>query len=185
MNSSNNNPQDTAGQASRRDFLLLTAGAMGAIGGCAAIVPFVSSMNPSADVLSQSSVDVDIEHIKPGDSITVMWRGKPVFIRRRTDEEVKSVRDISLKTLKDPQTDESRTKVPEWLVVVGICTHLGCIPTIRKSIDTKEDGWLCACHGSKYDASGRILSGPAPRNLDVPVYTFINNNKSIRIGESA
>lgn len=185
MDSTKDNPTNTVGHASRRDFLFLTAGAMGAIGGCAAIVPFVSSLNPAADVLSQSSVDVDIDHIKQGDSLTVMWRGKPVFIRRRTEEEVKTVREISLKTLKDPQTDQSRTKNPEWLVVIGICTHLGCIPTIRKSIDPMVDGWLCACHGSHYDVSGRIISGPAPRNLDVPVYTFIKDNKAIRIGESA
>lgn len=185
MDSTKNNPNDTVGQATRRDFLFLTAGTMSAIGGCAALVPFISSMNPSADVLSQSSVDVDIDHIKPGESVTVMWRGKPVFVRRRTPEEIKSVREIPLRNLKDPQTDEARTQTPEWLVVIGICTHLGCIPTVRKSMDPMNEGWLCACHGSQYDASGRILSGPAPRNLDIPVYTFIKDNKAIRIGAAA
>ena len=172
-------------KATRRDFLYLSAGAMGAVGTGAALVPFIQSMNPAADVLATSTVDVDLGNIKSGQSYTVMWRDKPVFIRRRTDEEVKGVRSIPLKDLKDPQTDEARTKNPEWLVVVGVCTHLGCIPNQRKSMDPGEDGWLCACHGSKYDSSGRILSGPAPTNLEVPAYKFINDNKTIRIGEDA
>ena len=185
MESIKDDPPNPVGQTTRRDFLFLTAGAMGTIGGCAALVPFIKSMNPSTDILLQSSIDVDIDHIKPGDFITQMWRGKPIFIRRRTENEIKSVREVSLKTLKDPQTDQARTKNPEWLVVIGICTHLGCIPTIRKSMDPGLEGWLCACHGSHYDISGRIITGPAPRNLDVPVYTFIKENKAIRIGESA
>lgn len=177
-------PSADVPQATRRDFLYLTAGAMGAVGTAGVLVPFIDSMNPAADVRALASVDVDISQIQPGEGTTTMWRGKPVFIRRRTEAEIQDVRHISLKSLKDPETDEARTQNPEWLVVIGICTHLGCIPTQRKSVKTQEDGWLCACHGSAYDVSGRVLSGPAPRNLEVPVYTFLNDAKTIRIGES-
>lgn len=161
----------------RRDFLMLTAGVAGGIGVCAATLPFIDSMNPSADVMALSSIDVDIKNIQPGNSITMMWRGKPIFIRRRTTEEVKIAEGASLKNLPDPQTDNERFgKNPEWLVVIGVCTHLGCVPGI------KPDGWLCSCHGSVYDTSGRIVSGPAPKNLEVPPYQLMNDNTVIRIG---
>lgn len=172
-------------QATRREFLYITAGAMGAIGAGAAALPFVRSMGPAKDVLAASTVDVDIAGIKQGDVMTTMWRGKPVFIKHRSDEEVKAVRDIPLTSLKDPETDQKRTKNPDWLVVVGVCTHLGCIPTQRKNVQISEEGWICSCHGSKYDDSGRIISGPAPKNLEVPEYKFMNDNKVIRIGEDA
>lgn len=173
-------------QATRRDFLYLTAGAMGIVGAGAGICPFIKSMNPSDDVLSLSTVDVDISNIQPGQTMTVMWRGKPVFVRHRTPEEIEAAKHAALKSLPDPQTDESRTKDPKWLVVVGICTHLGCIPTQRKGMSQEDaGGWLCACHGSRYDTSGRIVAGPAPHNLAVPTYKFLNDNKLLRIGDEA
>lgn len=172
-------------QATRRDFLYLTAGAMGAVGAGAAAIPFIKNMGPADDVLAASTVDVDLAHIKPGEIMTTLWRGKPIFIKNRTPEEVKDVRAIPLSSLKDPETDQARTKNPEWLVVVGICTHLGCIPTQRKNVKVADEGWVCSCHGSKYDDSGRIISGPAPKNLLVPQYKFIKDNKVIRIGEEA
>lgn len=172
-------------QATRRDFLCLTAGAMGAVGAGAAAIPFIKNMGPADDVLAASTVDVELAHIKPGESFTTLWRGKPIFIKRRTDAEIKEARSIPLTKLKDPETDQARVQKPEWLVVVGVCTHLGCIPTQRKNVKIQDDGWLCACHGSKYDGSGRILSGPAPKNLEIPHYKFIKDNKAIRIGEEA
>lgn len=167
----------------RRDFLKLTATSFGAVGVCAAVWPFISSMNPAADVMATASVEVDISKIEPGQGLTILWRGKPVFIKRRTPEEIKEAEQVPLKTLPDPQTDQERFgKNPEWLVVIGICTHLGCVPTERKNVKLSEEGWLCACHGSRYDLSGRIVSGPAPRNLDVPPYEILNNNTIIKIG---
>ncbi len=171
--------------SSRRDFLTLTACAVGVVGvGCAAL-PFINSMNPAADVLALASVDVDIKGLQAGQSKTIVWRGKPIFIRHRTEDEIKIANETSLKTLPDPQTDQERfSKDPKWLVVIGVCTHLGCIPNERKDMgpDHNQGGWLCACHGSKYDGSGRIVSGPAPRNLDIPPYQFINDGSAIRIG---
>lgn len=158
---------------------------MSAVGAGAAALPFLKNMGPADDVLAASTVDVEISNIKPGESFVALWRGKPVFIKRRSEAEIKEVRSIPLNDLKDPETDQARTKNPEWLVVVGVCTHLGCIPTQRKNVKLSEEGWLCACHGSKYDGSGRIISGPAPKNLDVPQYKFMKDNKVIRIGEEA
>jgi ubiquinol-cytochrome c reductase iron-sulfur subunit len=169
-------------QATRRDFLYLTAGAMGAVGAGAAAIPFIKSMGPAKDVLAASTVDVDISHIKEGEVMSVLWRGVPVFIKRRSSEEIKAIRGVPLSTLKDPETDQERTKIPEWLVVIGVCTHLGCIPTQRKNVQVSQAGWLCSCHGSVYDDSGRVLKGPAPKNLEVPKYKFMDNNKILRIG---
>lgn len=174
-------------QPTRREFIHLTAGAMSAVGLGAVAWPFINSMNPSADVMALSSLEVDVSSIPKGETHTVMWRGRPVFVRHRTEEEVKEMRAASLKSLPDPQTDEERTRDPNWLVVVGVCTHLGCIPTQRKAMQAsvssdKDIGWVCACHGSKYDYSGRIISGPAPKNLEVPVHEFINPNSLLRIG---
>ncbi|MCE2716184.1 MAG: ubiquinol-cytochrome c reductase iron-sulfur subunit [Pseudomonadota bacterium] len=167
----------------RRDFLKLTATSFGAVGVCAAAWPFISSMNPAADVMAVASIEVDVSKLEPGQSITNLWRGKPVFIKRRTAEEIKEAQAVELLSLPDPQTDQERFgKNPEWLVVIGICTHLGCVPTERKNVTASEEGWLCACHGSRYDVSGRIISGPAPRNLDIPPYELLNNNTIIKIG---
>jgi ubiquinol-cytochrome c reductase iron-sulfur subunit len=169
----------------RREFIHITACAFTAVGAGAVLVPFIQSMNPADDVLASSTVDVDVSALKPGDSLTAVWRGKPLFIKHRTEAEIKAIRAIPLTDLKDPETDQSRVQHPDWLVVIGVCTHLGCIPTLRKNLIEGADGWLCACHGSRYDGSGRIISGPAPSNLPVPVYTFLSDNKIIRIGEKA
>ena len=170
-------------EPTRREFIHLTATAMGVVGVGAAAWPFLNSMNPSADVMALSSIEIDLSAIPVGETRTVLWRSKPVFVRHRPDAEIKEMRATFLKTLPDPQTDEQRTKDPNWLIVVGVCTHLGCIPTQRKSMKSGESGgWVCPCHGSVYDASGRIISGPAPRNLDVPPYEFIDKTKTLRIG---
>jgi ubiquinol-cytochrome c reductase iron-sulfur subunit len=167
----------------RRDFLMLTTGSLGAVGAACTLWPFVQSMNPAADVMALSSTEVDISSLGPGQSMTVMWRGKPVFIRHRTPEEIEKVRATPLKDLKDPEGDEKRIQKPQWLVVVGVCTHLGCVPTGQKDADNKGPygGWFCSCHGSMYDASGRIRQGPAPKNLEVPPYKFLTDTR-IRIG---
>lgn len=169
--------------ATRRDFLYLTAAAFGAVGAGAVAWPFVHSMNPAADTLALASIEVDLGAVEVGQAITVTWRGKPVFIRRRTPAEIKMAENVKLDDLRDPQADSSRVQKPEWLILVGICTHLGCIPLGQKATDPRGDyeGWFCPCHGSHYDISGRIRKGPAPKNLDVPVYTFLSDTK-IKIG---
>lgn len=167
----------------RRDFLILTTGAMGAVGAASLLWPFVDSMNPAADTLALSTVDVDIKSVQPGQAITVMWQGKPIFIRHRTQEETAEARDINLAILRDPQKDSDRTENKDWLIVIGICTHLGCVPLGQKSTDPRGEykGWFCPCHGSEYDLSGRIRKGPAPKNLAIPPYEFLTPT-SIRIG---
>ncbi len=167
----------------RRDFLYLTTGAMAVIGTAAALWPFIDQLNPSADVLSQGSTEVDLSSMEFGQRITVKWRGKPVFIDRRTQKTVDLVRSEPLTDLKDPELDADRVIEAEWLVVVGVCTHLGCIPLGQAKGSDRGgwDGWFCPCHGSHYDQSGRIRKGPAPKNLAVPQYQFISDTK-IRIG---
>ena len=169
--------------ATRRDFLYLTAGAMGAVGVGSAAWPLVDSMNPAADVLALATTEVDISKVAVGQAVTVVWAGKPVFIRHRTPEEIKDAESTDASTLRDPQTDQSRVKKPEWLIVVGICTHLGCIPQGQKPGQPRGDfnGWFCPCHGSQYDTSGRIRLGPAPTNLAVPKYEFVSDTL-VRIG---
>jgi ubiquinol-cytochrome c reductase iron-sulfur subunit len=145
--------------------------------------PLISSMNPAADTLALSTTEVDLAPVAVGQSITVVWQGKPVFVRHRTAKEIKEAEDVDITKLRDPQTDESRVKKPEWLILVGICTHLGCIPLGQKVGDPRGefDGWFCPCHGSQYDSSGRIRKGPAPRNLEVPPYAFTSDH-TIKIG---
>ncbi|GAV87621.1 Rieske domain-containing protein/UCR_TM domain-containing protein [Cephalotus follicularis] len=138
------------------------------------ILKFVLSMSASKDVLAMASLEVDLSSIEPGSTVTVKWRGKPVFIRRRTDDDIKLANSVDLASLRDPQPDAERVKDPEWLVVVGVCTHLGCIPLPNAG---DFGGWFCPCHGSHYDISGRIRKGPAPYNLEVPTYTFLEENK--------
>lgn len=169
----------------RRDFLYLTAAAFGAVGAGSVAWPFIHQMNPAADTLALSSTEVDVSPIEEGQAITVMWRGKPVFIRHRSPEEIEKAKADDTADLRDAQTDAERTieGQEKWLVMVGICTHLGCVPLGQKNTDVKGeyDGWFCPCHGSHYDTSGRIRKGPAPKNLAVPDYTFISENV-IKIG---
>ncbi len=165
---------------SRRDFIVLTASGLGVVGLGSSMWPLIDSMNPSADVLALSSIEVDISPIKEGQCITVMWRGKPVFIRNRTKKEIEEARSIDIKDLPDPQKDEDRIQKGKdnWLVMVGVCTHLGCVPIGQQG---EYNGWFCPCHGSHYDTSGRIRKGPAPQNLAVPPYAFLSDTK-IKIG---
>ena len=162
----------------RRDFIITATATVGAVGAGAAVWPLIDQMNPDASVKALASTEVDVSNIQPGQSITVLWRGKPVFIKRRTNEELEKARSVDLKELKHPEKDEERAKNPEWLVMLGICTHLGCVPLGDKG---DYNGWFCPCHGSHYDTSGRIRKGPAPTNLEVPKYEFVNSN-TIKIG---
>lgn len=169
-----------AGETTRRDFMVLTAGALAGVGACSVAWPFVDSMNPAADVLALASIEVDLSPIQPGQTLKVKWRGVPVFIRHRTPENIAEARSVDLAELRDPETDESRVQKghDQWLVMVGVCTHLGCIP-LGDAGDYK--GWFCPCHGSHYDTAGRIRKGPAPTNMAVPQYTFLSDNR-IKIG---
>ena len=158
----------------RRDFLILSTVSIGTVGTALAAWPFIDSMNPSADVVAMATTEVDISEIQIGQRITVVWRGRPVFIVRRTPDLIEQARADDDADLPHPQMDSERFQRSEWLVVVGVCTHLGCIPLGQKSAQPKGDygGWFCPCHGSHYDTSGRIRRGPAPRNLEVPPHTF-------------
>ena len=162
----------------RRDFIFTASYTLGAVGVGAAVWPLIDQMNPDASVKALSSTEVNVSEVQLGQSITVLWRGKPVFIKRRTEEEIAKARQVDLKELKDPEKDEDRAKNPEWLVMVGICTHLGWVPLGSKG---EYGGWFCPCHGSHYDTSGRIRKGPAPANLEVPKYEFVDSN-TIKIG---
>lgn len=171
----------TAGHAeepTRRDFLYIATGAVGAAGAGALAWPFIHQLNPDASVKALASIEVDISSIAEGAAITVTWRGKPVFIRHRTAEEIAAAEKADMGELRDPQPDSARVQKPEWLIMVGVCTHLGCVPLGQKG---DFGGWFCPCHGSHYDTSGRIRKGPAPHNLAVPEYVFLDENK-IKIG---
>jgi ubiquinol-cytochrome c reductase iron-sulfur subunit len=181
----------------RRDFLVVAGNVFAAVGAASLIWPFVQQMNPDASAKALASIEVDLSPIKEGQAITAMWRGKPLFIRHRTAEEIETANKVTLSDLPDPYarndglpaddpaTDVNRTKKGQekWLVLVGICTHLGCIPKGQAMGDSKGDygGWFCPCHGSHYDTAGRIRKGPAPRNLEVPPYEFVSDTK-IKIG---
>jgi len=167
----------------RRDFLLYATSVTGAVGTALALWPFIHSMNPAADVLALSSSEIDLAPVAPGQAITVTWRGKPVFVRHRMPDEITAAQNVDFSTLPDPQKDEGRVQKQEWLILVGVCTHLGCVPLGQKTTDPRGDynGWFCPCHGSHYDTSGRIRKGPAPLNLDVPPYVFTTDT-TIRIG---
>ena len=179
----NNNEKLPVNKESRRDFLHLTTISIGGIGTAAFIWPFLKSMNPAEDTLALGSTEVDISDISVGQAITVKWRGKPVFIKRRTSEEILEAKDVQIDSLPDPEKDIDRVQKDEWLVVLGVCTHLGCVPLGQKMSDSKGEynGWFCPCHGSHYDSSGRIRKGPAPENLAVPPYKFMNES-TIKIG---
>ncbi len=164
----------------KRDFMILSAAATAGIGAACAAVPFIGSMNPAADVRALASTEVDISGIKVGEEKRVMWQGKTVFIQHRTPEEIAEAKADDNQPMPDPELDSKRVKPgkEEWLIVVGVCTHLGCIPN---SNHAPHESWLCPCHGSHYDTSGRIRKGPAPKNLVVPPYEFISDTK-IKIG---
>ena len=165
-------------QPTRRDFIYVASAAFAGVGVAAAAWPLIDEMNPDASVLALASIEVDLSPIDTGQSVTIQWRGKPVFVRHRTQEEISEAEGVSLDDLPDPQPDEARIQRPEWLVMIGSCTHLGCVPLGEKG---DFGGWFCPCHGSHYDTSGRIRKGPAPLNLEVPPYQFISDNR-IRIG---
>ena len=160
----------------RRDFLFTASYALGAVGVGVSVWPLIDQMNPDASVKALATTEVDISKIEQGKTITVLWRGKPVFIRKRTKEEINEAQSVKLEELKDPQKDQERVKKAEWLVMVGVCTHLGCVPLGNKG---DFNGWFCPCHGSHYDTSGRIRKGPAPTNLEIPRYEFVDNNTII------
>ncbi|MCF8480183.1 MAG: ubiquinol-cytochrome c reductase iron-sulfur subunit [Rhodospirillum sp.] len=183
MAEAENTAPTTGGESSRRDFLIYGTSALAAVGTALAVWPFISSMNPAADTLALASTEVDISAVEDGQAITVVWRGKPVFIRHRTEENIEAARSVDVAELRDPQTDEDRVKEAPWLIMIGVCTHLGCIPLGQKDGDPKGDfgGWFCPCHGSHYDTSGRIRKGPAPLNLPIPPYAFLDDT-TVKIG---
>ncbi len=164
----------------KRKLLTTTAYAVAATGLACTIVPIVDSMNPSKDVQANASIEVDISTIKVGEEKKVMWRGKPIFIKRRSAKEIEEAKAVDIATLRDPQNDSERVKEgkEEWLITIGICTHLGCVPIGGQG---EFGGWFCPCHGSQYDTSARIRKGPAPKNLEIPPYAFISDTK-IKIG---
>ena len=187
----------SAEEPNRRDFIVIAAQAFAGVGAALALWPFIHQMNPDASTQALASTEVDISPIKEGQAITVVWRGKPVFIRNRTSEEIKKAVEVRLSDLSDtsarnddlperaPASDANRTKKghENWIILVGICTHLGCIPKGQSLNDSRGDygGWFCPCHGSHYDTAGRIRKRPAPRNLEVPTYAFMSDTK-IKIG---
>lgn len=188
---------DVADEPNRRDFIHIATTAFLVIGGAAALWPAVDQMNPSQATLAEGTIDVDIAPIEQGQGITVMWRGKPVFIRHRTPEEIEAARDVDVSELPDPEvyamgdkaglpaTNDNITAegYPQWLVVIGICTHLGCIPKGNKATENRGEygGYFCPCHGSHYDTAGRVRKGPANRNLQLPLFTFLSDT-TIQLG---
>ncbi len=162
---------ETLSDGDRRDFLIKLTSVVGGAGVAATCVPFVASMNPSSDVLAKAETEVDLTDIPAGGMRTVAWQGKPVFILRRTPEEIQAAQ--SSNGIIDPEPDSKRVQKPEWLVVIGVCTHMGCVP------NKEGPGWTCHCHGSQYDDSGRVVRGPAPHNLEVPPYHFVAENKIV------
>ncbi len=184
---------ETLGEPSRRDFLYLTTGMAGVVGATAVAWPFIDQMRPDASTLALASIEVDVSALEPGMSLTVKWRGKPVFIRNRTDKEVEEAKQVALTDLKDPvarnanidptaeATDIARSAgdgKENWIVMIGSCTHLGCVPLGQAG---DFGGWFCPCHGSHYDTAGRIRKGPAPQNLAVPTFAFVSDSV-IKIG---
>jgi ubiquinol-cytochrome c reductase iron-sulfur subunit len=171
----------SSAEHTRRDFLYIATGAIGAVGAAAALVPLVAQMNPDASTIAAGApIEVDLTPIAAGQDIKVFWRGKPIYISHRTKKQIEEARSVTVASLPDPQSDQARVKEghDQWLVVIGICTHLGCIPIAHEG---NYDGFFCPCHGSQYDSSGRIRQGPAPANLTVPPYQFVSDSK-IQIG---
>lgn len=172
--------QEKIQDETKRKILTGTAYTAAGIGLACAVLPLVDSMNPAQDVAALASIEVDLSNIKVGEEKKVMWRGKPVFVKRRTKEEIEAAQAVDIAELRDPQKDSDRVKTgkEEWLITIGICTHLGCVPIGGQG---EFKGWFCPCHGSQYDTSARIRKGPAPKNLEVPPYEFVSDNK-IKIG---
>ncbi len=168
----------------RRDFLFVATGAATAMGAALASWPFIDQMNPSADVLAFAVVDVDLAPVAVGQRITVKWQGKPIFIAHRTASEIARAERDDAAPLRDPARDDDRVQRKEWLVVIGICTHLGCVPQGQRPGSPRGEwgGWFCSCHGSVYDTAGRIRKGPAPKNLYLPPYRFVTPTH-LRLGE--
>jgi ubiquinol-cytochrome c reductase iron-sulfur subunit len=168
---------------SKRDFLLVSTYALAGVGAASFVWPLIDQMNPAADTLALASTEIDLSSLEEGQSITVKWRGKPVFVRHRTPDEIKQAKEVLIDNMRDPQTDADRVANEKYIVLVGVCTHLGCVPLGQKTGDIKGQygGWFCPCHGSHYDHSGRIRKGPAPTNLEVPSYKFLSDTL-IRIG---
>jgi ubiquinol-cytochrome c reductase iron-sulfur subunit len=185
----------TTSDATRRDFLYVASGAMAVVGVGAAAWPFIDQMNPSAAALAQATSEIDISSIVAGQQIVFKWRGHPLFVRRRTPTEISMAKAVDVASLPDPlarnanlpdsapATDANREIKPEWLVLIGVCTHLGCTPTVStpSAPEGEFGGWLCHCHGSQYDTAGRIRKGPAPQNLAVPPYSFLSDTR-IKVG---
>jgi ubiquinol-cytochrome c reductase iron-sulfur subunit len=171
----------SSAEPTRRDFLYIATGVVGAVGAAAATWPLISQMNPDASTIAAGApIEVDLAPVAEGQVIKVFWRGKPIFINHRTKKEIDEARAVNVSSLPDPQPDEARVKKDrdQWLVLIGICTHLGCIPLARQG---EYNGYFCPCHGSQYDTSGRIRRGPAPANLPLPPYEFVSDTK-IKIG---
>jgi len=171
----------TSAEPTRRDFLYIATGTVAAVGAAAVAWPLITQMNPDASTIAAGApIDVDLGPIAEGQVVKVFWRSKPIFISHRTKKEIDEAKNVDVASLPDPQPDSARVKAghDQWLVVIGICTHLGCIPLAHQG---DYDGWFCPCHGSQYDPSGRIRRGPAPANLVVPPYEFVSDSK-IRIG---
>ena len=169
----------------RRDFINIAAVSVAGVGGLAVLYPLVSQMAPSADVLAESSTEIDISAISVGMAIKAMWRKQPVFVRNLTPEEIKKAETVDVTSLRDPQTIEQRTKAGKtnWLITMGVCTHLGCVPLGAGEGEVKGEfgGYFCPCHGSVYDTAARIRKGPAPKNLEVPPYEF-SSDTVVKIG---
>lgn len=171
----------TSAETTRRDFLYIATGAAAAVGAAAVVWPLVAQMNPDASTIAAGApIEVDLTPVAEGQDIKVFWRGKPIYISHRSAKQIEDAKNVSLSSLADPQPDSARVKdgKDQWLVVIGICTHLGCIPIAHEG---QYQGFFCPCHGSVYDTSGRIRSGPAPSNLPIPPYAFVSDTK-IRIG---
>lgn len=171
----------SSAEPTRRDFLFIATGAMAGVGAAATLVPLIAQMNPDASTIAAGApIEVDLSPIAEGQGIKVFWRGKPIYINHRTKKEIDEAKAVNVSQLRDPATDAERTKPghDQWLVVIGICTHLGCIPLDHAG---NYDGFFCPCHGSQYDSAGRIRQGPAPLNLYLPPYAFVSDTK-IKIG---
>jgi ubiquinol-cytochrome c reductase iron-sulfur subunit len=183
----NSTPPDALPPAGerRRDFIYVATGAFAAAGAVAVVVPLVNQMNPSSDVLAMASIDLDLSAIQPGQAVKVSWRGKPVFARHLTGPEIAAAKKVDIASLRDPQTLDQRTKPgnEQWLITLGVCTHLGCVPLGAAEGENRGDfgGYFCPCHGSHYDTAARVRKGPAPKNLEVPAYKF-NTPTAVTIG---